>query len=363
MLARDRAGYRQAGSSQLRGGVPDVSVRVNGKALPAAAQQDLRSVTVEDDVRALSMFALELHNWDSDRLRVSWSDSSLFAIGNEVEIWLGYVGDLSRVMLGEITGLEPVFGSDSLPVVTVRGYDHGHRLARGTATRTFVNSRDSDVARQLAARAGLGAQVRSTQVVAGYIIQASQSDWEFLQQRAGLAGYEVFVRDKVLHFRPPEPAASPADKLSLGQDITQFTARLSAQSQADEVLVRGWSIREKKAVVAAARATPAAGGRPSGPATARQAFGKASAAITRLPVRTKAEADSLAQAEFSEMALTYVEGDVVARGRPRLRAGTVVDIAGAGDTFGGSYYVTSVTHTVTAAYGYQTSFTVQRNSR
>jgi phage protein D len=198
--------------------------------------------------------------------------------------------------------------------------------------------------------------------VNGYVIQANQSDWEFLRHRASLSGYEIYVREKVLYFRPPEPAAPPAHRLSLVEDIRQFTARLSAQSQADEVTVRGWSIREKKPVAAAARATPGAGGRPSGPATAGRAFGKASAATTSLPVRTKAEADGIAQAEFSEMALTYVEGDVVARGRPRLEAGSVVGISGAGDTFGGSYYVTSVTHTVTPAAGYQTSFTVQRNS-
>jgi phage protein D len=62
------------------------------------------------------------------------------------------------------------------------------------------------------------------------------------------------------------------------------------------------------------------------------------------------------------MALTYVEAEVVARGRPRLRAGTVVDISGAGDTFGGGYYVTSVTHAVTPAQGYQTSLTAARSS-
>jgi uncharacterized protein len=361
VFSRGQAGYGAARESPPFGAVPDVSVRVNGRELPGSAQQDLRSVTVEDDVRALSMFTLELHNWDDSLLRVTWSDSSLFAVGNEVEIWLGYVGDLSRVMLGEITGLEPAFTADAPPVLTVRGYDHGHRLARGTATRTFVNMTDSDIARQLAGRAGLSPQVSRTTVVHGYVIQANQSDWEFLRQRAGLIGYEVYVREKVLYFRPPEPAAPPAEKLSLGQEITQFTARLSAQSQADEVTVRGWNVKEKTAVVATAWPAPAPGGRPSGPATAGRAFGKASEATVTLPVRSKAEADAVAQAGFGEMALAYVEADVVGRGRPRLRAGSVVGISGAGETFGGSYYVTSVTHSVTPEQGYQTSFTVQRN--
>ena len=75
-----------------------------------------------------------------------------------------------------------------------------------------------------------------------------------------------------------------------------------------------------------------------------------------------AEADPIAQGQFNTMGLTYVEGSVVAYGRPQLQAGTVVDISGAGQTFSGSYYATSVTHTVTTEHGYQTSFTVQRNA-
>src|ERR1700674_2196516 len=98
--------------------IPDISIRVNGAGLPAAAQADLRSVTVQEDLRALSMFTLELNNWDDERLQVSWSDFPLFAVGNEVEIWLGDVGDLHKVMVAEITNLEPAFTSDRPPRLT-----------------------------------------------------------------------------------------------------------------------------------------------------------------------------------------------------------------------------------------------------
>jgi phage protein D len=53
---------------------------------------------------------------------------------------------------------------------------------------------------------------------------------------------------------------------------------------------------------------------------------------------------------------------VVADGRPQVHAGTVVAIEGAGERFSGDYYVTSVTHTLTGERGYQTSFSVERNS-
>jgi len=343
-----------------RADLPSLSVRVNGSRLPAAVQADLRSVTVQEDLQALSMFTLELRNWDEDKLQVSWSDSPLFAVGNEVEIWLGYVDDLHKVMLAEITSLEPMFTTDQPPLLMVRGYDHRHRLARGRKTRTFAQMKDSAIASQIAREAGLRAQVQDTKVTRSYVIQSNQSDWEFLQRRAGLIGYEIYVKEKILYFRWPQSAAQPADKLSLGEDIVEFSPRLSLLAQASEVAVRGWDVKAKRAVVATARAGP--GDPPSGSATARRAFGASSVAILGQPARNPPEATPIAQGQFNTTALAYVEGNVVAYGLPQLQAGTVVDIAGAGQTFSGPYYVTSVTHTVTPGHGYQTSFTVQRSA-
>ena len=345
-----------------RADLPDLSVRVNGSALPLAAEADLRSVTVQEDLEALSMFTLELHNWDDERLQVSWSDRPLFAVGNEIEIWLGYVGDIYRVMLAEITSLEPMFTAGQPPLLLVRGYDHRHRLARGRKTRTFVQMKDSAIAGQIAREAGLRARVDATAVTLSYVIQSNQSDWDFLRRRANLIGYEVYVRDKVLYFRSPQISQPPADKLSLGADITEFSPRLSSLTQAAMVAVRGWDVKEKKAVVASVRAAPGLGGAKLGYSVARGAFGTSTLAILGQPARNRPEADPIAQGQFSTGSLVYVEGEVVADGRPQLHAGTVVDIAGAGQKFSGRYYVTSVTHTVTKEHGYQTSFTVQRNA-
>ncbi len=88
-----------------------------------------------------------------------------------------------------------------------------------------------------------------------------------------MIGYEIFVRDKVLYFRSPPSAAQPSDRLSLGQDITEFSPRLSTLSQVSEVTVRGWDVKEKTAVVGSMAAAPG-----SGAAAARRAFGAASVA-------------------------------------------------------------------------------------
>lgn len=345
--------------------VADMAIRLRGRPLPVAAAADVESVTVTEDLDALSMFAVVLHNWDQERLKVSWSDSSSFAIGTETEISLGTVGDLHRVLTGEITSLEPTFGGDRPPTLTVRGYDHRHRLTRGRRTRTFARLTDSAIVTQVGRGAGLRVQATDTALELDYVVQHNQTDLEFVQKRAQGIGYEVFVRDKVLHFQPRQHATEPVATLDIGREITEFTPRLRSMDQLGEVTVRGWDTAEKKVVVGRARTggeRTTMGGSASGPRQASRAFGQVTAASVTTPVHSKARADQIAAGLFEEMALTFVQGEAWCIGLPQLRVGAVVDIRGAGTTFSGRYYLTAVTHTLSAGEGYQTRIDVRRNA-
>ncbi|MDW4909510.1 contractile injection system protein, VgrG/Pvc8 family [Streptomyces sp. ADMS] len=345
--------------------VPDLDIRCDGVRLPPDARLDVESVTVLEDLEALSMFTLTLRNWDSERLAVSWSDSPLFAVGTEVRISLGFIGDVHPVMTGEVTSLEPAFTAGRLPRLTVRGYDYRHRLARGQRTRTFTRTKDSAIARQLAREAGLRAEVTDTRTGLDYVVQNNQTDLEFLQKRARLIGYEVHVRDKVLYFRPPQHGRPPSATLRVGDDISEFTPRLRALTQVREHSVRGWDVARKQAVVAtvaAGQESTTMGGSATGPRQAGRAFGRAASVSTDLPVPNRDRADQMARGQFDDLALTYITGEAECEGQPRLHAGEVVDIQGAGTTFSGPYYLTSVSHSVTAAEGYRTSLQVRRNA-
>jgi len=223
--------------------------------------------------------------------------------------------------------------------------------------------KDSAIAAQVAREAGLRAQVKDTNVNPAFVAQSNQTDWEFLRQRAGLLGFEVYVKEKTLYFQPPGYTAQPSARLSLGEDITEFTPRLSSLGQETQVTVRSWDVKQKQAITGSAGIgqEPAMGGR-SGPAAARRAYGHASTSIVNQQARSKAEADQIALGRFNELALAYVRGTVAGSGRPQVRAGVVVHIDGAGQAFSGPYYVTSVVHAVSQEQGYRTSFTVERNA-
>jgi uncharacterized protein len=346
--------------------VPDFDVIINGAPLPAEAAACVAGVMVDESVELPSMFALEITGSEAQQQEALWiDDQKLFAIGNVVEVKLGYVDDLETLLIGEITALEPEFVFNRLPSLMARGYDRRHRLQRGRKTRTFVQQKDSDIASQIASEAGLTAQAEDSGTVHDYVLQANQTDLEFLRERAGRIQYEVVVEDKTLLFRPVANAQSEVLTLTMDDDLLEFYPRLSSAGQVTEVMVRSWSPKDKKELVGQAKAgdeVSTMGGQESGAAIVEGAFSAAIELLSASPVASQAEADQLAKARFNHLVLDLISGEAVCWGRTDLRAGKVIKIEGVGQRFSGQYYVTAAIHRYSLQSGYRTHFTVRRNA-
>lgn len=346
--------------------VPHFEVLINGSPLSIAATAHVSSLVVDERVDLPSMFALELAGSDTQAQDTLWvDDETIAAIGGTVEIRLGYVGDLETLLIGEITALEPEFHFSRMPSVTIRGYDRRHRLQRGRHTRTFVQQKDSDIASQIAGEAGLTAQADDSGTVHDYVLQANQTDYDFLRERAWRCHYEVVVEDKTLFFRPTGHAQGDVVTLAMGQDLLEFMPRLSSAGQPSEVSVRGWNPKDKEALLGQSRAgdeVTTMGGETSGAAEADRAFGTAVHMLTAYPAAAQAEVDQIAKARFNDLVLEFVAGDGACWGRTDVRAGKVIRVDGAGQRFSGQYYVTAAVHTYTPARGYSTQFSVRRNA-
>ncbi len=345
--------------------LPSFEVSINGDLLPVAAETHVISVIVDDDVNLPSMFTLGLTSLDAQQGSLLWlDDQQLLAVGNAVEVKLGYAGALATLIIGEITGLEPEFIFNRLPSLVVRGYDRRHRLQRGHKTRTFVGKKDSDIAAQIAQEARLDAKIEDSQVEHDYMLQANQTDLEFLQRRARQLQYEVVVEDKTLFFRPVKNAESEILTLTFEDDLLEFYPRLSSMGQVSEVAVRSWNPKDKKEIIGRASTgdeVSKMGGQNSGANLAESVFGATTLMVSDHPVMNQAEADQLAKARFNRDVLALITGDGVCRGRTDLRAGKVIQIDGIGKRFSGRYYVTAASHRY-GPRGYYTHFTVRRNA-
>jgi uncharacterized protein len=341
--------------------IPAFTILVNQKPLKDSIIWQIFRITIDDQIDLPSMFTLELEASEETMAQTNWiNDKKLFAIGDEVNIKLGYENKVQDVISGEVTFVEIEFRSASLPRLMVRGFDRRHRLQRGRKTRTFLKKKDSDIAKQIANEAGISIQATDSAVIHDYMVQANQTDFAFLQERARRINYEIVMDGKSLQFRPVAFDAAPAIQLSLDKELSKFTAQLSVTNQITQAKVSGWDIKNKKTFSANANQSSNMGGL-IGSNLVNKAFGKAEKIISDEPVADLQEAKERAATEFSACSLSLIRGEGKCPGLNTIKAGKVVEIKGIGSRFSGKYYITAVTHSY-GMNGYQTNFTAWRNA-
>src|SRR5262245_5053848 len=95
--------------------VPVFEISINGTPLDRATASHVDFVRVAQDIGLPSMFSFVVSGTDDLDQDVPFVDDELFAIGNVVEVKLGYDDRVDTVMVGEIVALEPEFKQDGLP--------------------------------------------------------------------------------------------------------------------------------------------------------------------------------------------------------------------------------------------------------
>jgi uncharacterized protein len=324
----------------------DFSIKVNGRALPMSVALAVTEVVIDENLDWPAMFTFDVQAPEEGSPLPWVDDARFFAIGDSVDIRLGIGKKLTPVIEGEITALEAAFSSHGQPRLTVRGFDRAHRLLRGRNTRTFVNCKDSEIARQMALAAGLDARIEDSEVTLDFVVQVDRSDWDLLRERARAIGFDLLVRGRALVFRPRTLRAPLLPPLQLGRDLFEFLPRISTAGQVTAVTAHGGTLRDNKQVEAVARSStlvpPAEVG---APALVKKAFGDAAEVLSMAPkLGNDVELAKLGQARLNEVAFGLVQADAVCAGRPELHAGEWVGVQGVGRRFGGNYLIASARH-------------------
>jgi phage protein D/phage baseplate assembly protein gpV len=332
-----------------------IHIKLNNNDIQQPIMEKLVDVVVDQNSRLPNMFTIRFLDSDMELM-----DQGPFDLTMSVNISAETEDGTSYLLIdGEITALEPDFGEGMVAHFIVRGYDKSHRLFRETKSKAFLNKKDSDLANEIAQSVGLRAEVDTTSTVYDHIFQHNQSDLEFLIQRAWRIGYECFASEGKLYFRKPPDKPSNIS-LAWGEDLLSFQPRLTLAEQVDEVMVRGWDVQNKKAIVGRAQSGnlyPDIDEAKDG-ATWAGAFGTGKTVFVNQPVISQAEADNLACARLDEISGAFIDADGIVIKRPDIQAGRVIEITNLGQRFTGKYLVTSARHQYTAE-GLTTYFSVR----
>ncbi|WP_329477770.1 contractile injection system protein, VgrG/Pvc8 family [Kribbella sp. NBC_01484] len=354
---------------------PAFGVAVNGVMLTPAVANAVTSVIVTHELDSLDHFTLSVANEFPDLPFTHGDQADLFQEGNSVTVKLGYRDALESVFDGQVTRVRPTFPDHDTPTVTIDGHSRLHWLRGATKTRTFVDVTDSDIASRIANEAGLQPQTDATDTKHPYVIQANLSDLDFLLDRARRIRYELLVQGTTLIFRKPADGKAKSFTLVWGDPqrgfdpdhdtlpLSRFEPVLDALAPATSVTIRGQDPSTRDPITGTATdadADDTSG--TSGAAVANNAFSTAhDATVVDIPVASQAEADEIAKALFNERVSNLVTGRGACVGTPKIRTGQVVELAGIGPRFSGSYLVTRSTHRLDSS-GYETIFSVRRGA-
>jgi uncharacterized protein involved in type VI secretion and phage assembly len=334
----------------------DFEVKIGGQPLSQERAGRLVRMEVDQAVGVADMFRL---TFNDDEFEVI--DASSIEIGREVVITAKTDAGNATLITGEITAIEVDYQATGGMLTVVRGFDRSHRLDRGRKTRTFLNTRYSDIAAKIASEVGLSPTVESTPQQHEHVAQANLSDGEFLRALAREIGYEVLVEGRKLVFRKPKRPGSPV-ALTWKENLVEVQAVLRSAESVADVQVRGWDPKTKEKVVGSAAPTavglaPGLGKSPKEIGTT--AFGSAELRSVSTGYGSQSEADTAAKAIAEEIGSAYLEVNGVAEGQPTLLAGGTVEIKGLGTRLSGKYVLTTVRHTFDPQDGaYRTAFTV-----
>jgi hypothetical protein len=345
-------------------------------------------------------------------------DDAGLVIGQTVQIEGQKSGDSTSTTLikGEITSIEAIC-ADAQILTVVRGYERAHRLQRAKRTKTYVNMKDSDIARQVASRAGLEVGTIDTSAATHtHLSQVAQTDWDFLTQRAREIGFETGVVQGKFFFRKASgqaagglggalagAASAVAGALGLGGGLTfkenliTFLPRVSGANLTASAEVRVWDPKSARVVVGTSPAAsgtaklsgadpaalagkftdgllpspPALPALPPIPGLPKLDFGStpsntAYVLVDRpLGIGSAADgaADETAKGLADHIASTFAEAEGDAVGDPAIQAGSQVDIKGVPKLFVGKWTVTNARHIFDADEGgYHTRFWVSGRS-
>jgi phage protein D/phage baseplate assembly protein gpV len=345
-------------------------VELDGAALAADVMSLLTQAYVDDSVHLPDLCVLRFR--DPEQLVLA---KGKFKIGSvlTVKVQTAEPGPPQPLMIGEVTALEV----DIDPAGTfteVRALDRAHRLFRGRRVAAYPNMTVPDVVRKVTDRAGLKPGRIEAGAGAGgqsdaQLSQDNVSDWEFLSRLAYLVGARLTVVDSTLDFRVPDPptgappttVAATRDPLVLevNRNLVSLRACLSAAEQVPEVEARGWNADQKQELTATAvprvPGTEVAG---LDPVAMSRTFASPPLLAAGAAYHNHGEVKAAAQALADQIGGACAELDGVAKGNPKLRAGTAVTLAGLGEPFAGKYTLTSTRHQFGDQAGYTTAFTV-----
>jgi phage protein D/phage baseplate assembly protein gpV len=330
--------------------VPTYEILVDGGEIAQEHRDRIKEIRVVDHLRLPDVCTVSIQFPKAEGI-----DSQPFEIGKQIEVRLGAREKEAPETLfkGDVVSLEPIFGAGGCSL-TVNAYDRAHLLHRSRRVRVFQNQTATDIVRKVVSEHGLQFQGESSGEPYEFMQQDNETDWDFIWRLAERCGFEFVVEDAKAYFRKPGHGGTV--ELEWPTTLASFRPRMTAVQQVNSVSVFAHDPKTKQAIEVEEDQPEQIAQIGIERSEVADAFEEAKMHVATEPVKSSAEASTLAQALLDKLANGYIAAEGAGPGNPRVRAGVLVNVKGVGSSFSGIYRVATSQHVLRGGSTYVMKF-------
>lgn len=328
--------------------VHHASIKVKGQALPPAILAKLLLIETESTYNRQDSLTLAFDIDANEEIPPA------LELGAEIEVAFKSPTSQSPVKAfhGEITALQYDASEDRSGFV-VEAEDKFHRLFRGDRTRTFLKQSVTDAVKKVIAESGVPAgTIDATTAKLPFQMQQNVSDGVFLLERAAELGFHTRVIDGRVFFGKVGAGGESGVVLEQGNQLLNFSCRVTATTFVKEVTVRSWDVVQKKEIIS--KADQYAGDKDAKVANAFA--GTPKVLLTRSDLGSPDETKASAQAALDRANELQRQAEGRCYGDARIAVDKTVEIKGVNKRFNGKYRISQVRHRYSADEGFTTEF-------
>ncbi len=374
-------------SVDLSSYVPEFEIAIDNYG-SSKLKEDLRnstfSVTINEQIGGNpAQFSITLADYsDRSRQNFFWlekffsDDSPIFDIDKKINIKMGYVGNLKKIITGNINSISTSGFSNDMSTLTLTGYDSSHKYLtdrsigneEGSSKQNITIERNdtySSIAGKIADISGLKKEIDPTKLYNPVILRKSVTYIDFLSYLATRVGYEFFISRGTLFFVDPRKERYKDGNtliLKRTENLMEFSPSIDTANIIPSVEIRGNLPDSRKVIIKETS--------PGDEDVVEEGRTTASQIATKLKNKkleivdkifyTEEEALDIAKAQLNIISDNLVTGSGVITGNPNITIGQHIVIEDVGKLLSGKYYVTSVTNIIDNS-GYITRFNARKN--
>lgn len=315
-------------------------VLINGLAISGEAS--VFAISVNAIFNKISVATVVLHDGDVAKREFKLSNSEQFKPGNEIEIQLGYHGNVETVFKGIITKHALKAKQENSSFLLIEAKNKAVKLTIGRNNKYYFDKKDSEIIEKICSDAGVNKDVAVTAVLYKEMVQYYATDWDFIVQRAESNGMLVLTDIDKLVIKKPNAGSSPVFTATYGDNIFEFETEMDARQHFKSIKSYSWNVADQKIEKSEEGNFSFANNGNLSDDDLSKVIGLKELSLHHAGNINDEELKEWANAYAMKNKLSKICGKLKVHGTTKVKPGSVITIKGMSDRFNGNVFVTGI---------------------